>query len=147
MGASLFPDASLFSHARAAHRKILGACEPPRQCVWRSASDLHVPDAGRARGRRGVVVEFRANLTASKRAAARIADAVCTPSTKPLTPPSPGKSTGRGRARPVSAHFHGCARRFTPSPCEIPARLRDGTTRGEGGVRGHLTVQSSCRIL
>jgi len=45
---------------------------------------------------------------------------------------------------PCLHHFYDCARRFTPSACEIPARLRDGTMRGEGGVRGHLTFQSSC---
>src|SRR3954447_7231892 len=40
----------------------------------------------------------------------------------------------------ITCTAHG---RFAPSPCEIPARLRDGTMRGEGGVRGQLTVQSS----
>ena len=40
----------------------------------------------------------------------------------------------------MSAHFYDCAQRFTPSPCEIPARLRDGTTRVEGGVRGDLRL-------
>src|SRR3954466_16057896 len=70
---------------------------------------------------------------------------------KPLTSPSPRKNGEREcttcavsekECKRSACNFYDGARRFTPSPCEIRARLRDGTKWGEGGVRGDLTNRS-----
>src|SRR3954462_8874074 len=65
----------------------------------------------------------------------------------PSPHPLPLKKRGEGVHELWLHHFYDWPRRFTPSPCEIPARLRDGTTRGEGGVRGiRVLKRPDCQI-